>query len=307
MFISNRGRFAGIAIDPSGREARPPGLELFNVTANDIHLPAEAFGQGIIPRHWHAELELFLLLDGEVYVEAGSRRLSLRPGEGCFINSGVLHAFGPQHGQPYSYHSLLFAADVVAGLPGSAFDLHYVKPVLEDCPEIVPFGPSQASGAYAQLFDQAFAACRDEPPGFELEARYALSRLLLLVRRTSGDLASPHEQIVREARVKQMLRWINEHLDEPISVDDIARAANVGKRECFRLFRQYLHCGPNEYVRQRRILWAAERLSATNDPIATIALDCGFSTPSYFTKCFHRQMGRTPFEWRAQVRAAQYD
>ena len=99
-----------------------------------------------------------------------------------------------------------------------------------------------------------------------------------------------------------MLRWIDAHLSDKVTVEDIAAAANIGKRECFRLFQQYVRNSPKSCVNQRRIIAAARRIAATDDPIATIALDCGFATPNYFSKCFQEQMGLPPREWRNTTR-----
>ena len=107
---------------------------------------------------------------------------------------------------------------------------------------------------------------------------------------------------VQQARLKQILGWIDRHLENPITLRDLAGCAGVSPRECQRMFRRYLHCRPMEYLCQRRLLVAAEQLAATSFSVAEIALQCGFSSPSYFSKQFKRLVGQTPAAYRAGQR-----
>lgn len=65
-----------------------------------------------------------------------------------------------------------------------------------------------------------------------------------------------------------------------------------------------LYVSPIGYVRQKRLFAAAEQLSSTGRPITDIALNCGFSNPSYFSRQFKEFMGSTPGEYRAIAKTA---
>lgn len=64
---------------------------LFDLVANrgDIH----KFITGNIPAHWHNELEIFMLMEGSVRIGIGDTFYDVHAGEGCFINTGILHSF----------------------------------------------------------------------------------------------------------------------------------------------------------------------------------------------------------------------
>ena len=51
------------------------------------------YAASLIPSHWHRELEIFLLLEGRVRIGIGKETFEMLPGEGCFINTGILHSF----------------------------------------------------------------------------------------------------------------------------------------------------------------------------------------------------------------------
>lgn len=98
-----------------------------------------------------------------------------------------------------------------------------------------------------------------------------------------------------------MLQWIEQNLFKNITVNEIASAANICPRECQRVFQRYVHYSPMEYLRLKRILMAAELLSTTDSPVIDIALECGFSSSSYFSKQFKLLTGSTPTEYRKAV------
>jgi transcriptional regulator GlxA family with amidase domain len=58
--------------------------------------------------------------------------------------------------------------------------------------------------------------------------------------------------------------------------------------------------GPNQFIRTFRLQRAYELLKQNSATTAEIAYQVGFSSPSYFTKCFHEQFGYTPTEIPAQ-------
>lgn len=288
-----------LVLDQTGLERPESGLELFNFVVNENRFSSHT--SSFIPHHWHREWELFYMADGEIRVEAGGQSRTLRAGEGCFINAGVLHAFFAPD-SPGVYHSFVFDAGIVGGTPGSIFDTRYVRPVLESGLSFLPFPHKGEDPRFSRYFEQAFEACRDEPVGYEFQVREALAQIILLILESGGRGPSEKLSAIREERVKEMLRWLNAHLAEKISVGGLARAVNIGERECHRLFKQYLHCGPIEYLNRRRLLAAASQLTSTAQPVTEIALECGFDTPSYFAKLFKRLTGFSPSEYRRAVR-----
>ena len=109
----------------------------------------------------------------------------------------------------------------------------------------------------------------------------------------------PSMSSVQDERLKKMLTWLHQNLDKNISVAEIAQTANICPRECQRIFQQYLHYSPIEYLQRIRVFHAAELLTDSDCPITDIALNCGFSNPSYFSKQFKTIMGSRPREYRA--------
>ncbi len=288
--------------DGEGKELLEEDLRFFPLIVNDGDI--RQYIAGHIPSHWHKELEIFVLHKGSVRIGIGDCFYTLQAGEGCFINAEVIHSFTAEAPGSCAFRSFVFGPDVVGGMPGSVFDTAYVRPLVESGVPFLEFREEDGDGLYFEQFRRAFQACAEECYGFEFQVREALSNILLHVKAKSRTGAARAVASAQEARLKDMLLWIDGHFREGASVSDIAGAANICVRECQRIFRQYLHYSPMEYVQRKRIFAAAKQLADTDGSVTDIALGCGFSNSSYFCKLFKALMGSTPGKYREGVQAS---
>lgn len=297
---------ARIKLDSSGHELPPEGTEAFNLTVNEGYI--QQYIAGYIPAHWHTEFEIFRLFAGCVDIGIGDKTYTYHAGEGCFINASIIHSFTARVPEKCEYRSFVMDAGIIGSVPGSVFDTKYVRPFAEYGAPIVKFSENDPEDkAFFTAFDRAFAACEAEAPAFEFTARAALSEIFLAAHDKSrtADIQKPPK--VQEERLKHMIRRIEENLDKPLTVREIADAVNICPRECQRIFKKCLHYSPIEYALRRRIFAAAEQLIATDKPITEIALTYGFSSPSYFTKQFKTIVGTSPAAYRNTVRSSGSD
>ena len=286
---------SSIQMDEDGKQLLEKELALLDLIANDGKI--NQYAAGCIPAHWHKELEIFVLLEGRVLVSVGECTYEFEAGDGCFINTEVIHCFSAISKSPCDFRSFVFNSDIVAGAPGSLFDTHYVRPLLESGIPFLKFKQGE-DDMYFKQFDRAFLACVEEKEGYEFEVRDAFSQILLYIRSKISFTNVKKMPSIQETRLKEMIIWIHNHLEESITVLQIAKVVNICPRECQRIFNQYLHYSPIEYVQRKRILTAAKQLIETDEEITQIALQCGFSSPSYFSKQFKLLIGNTPREYR---------
>lgn len=93
----------------------------------------------------------------------------------------------------------------------------------------------------------------------------------------------------------------------PLSLSDIARAVGVERSVLAHGFRRHRRCTVGEYLRILRLDWALERLVASEQPIAQIALAAGFADQSHLTRICTRLLGMPPAEYRrASASARRY-
>ena len=99
-----------VITDATGKEFLKEQTQAFNFIANsnDIH----NYIASRVQAHWHREIEVFTLLSGDVKVDINDQCYTLHTGQGCFINSNVLHTFTAFSDAPCLFHSLVFNTDI---------------------------------------------------------------------------------------------------------------------------------------------------------------------------------------------------
>lgn len=293
-----------MAISPCGSRADPKGREL--VSHGTALFPVACYHDDLlqdpVPWHWHTELEAGVVTEGRAVVAAGRARFVLEPGQGFFITSGALHTVLVDGPGPCRLHSAVFHPRLVGGGADSIFWQNYIQPLLaEDAPQGIALNGSAPWHSEAlRAIGSAWNACAEEPPGYDLRMREALSQLAFLLcrHRPAEGRPLPAKVLRDEARIKQMLRFIQEHYSEEIGAAAIAESAAVSESECLRCFRSTIGVPPTQYLKQFRIQRAAELLSSAAWSAAEIGARCGFPDASYFAKTFRQLKGCTPSEYR---------
>lgn len=108
---------------------------------------------------------------------------------------------------------------------------------------------------------------------------------------------------VSEIRVAHAIRFMWDHLQQDISVTDVADAAGVDRRWLERAFRRELGRSVNVELRRKRLEQLKVLLLTTDDPVADLTPRIGFRSPQYLTRAFHKAFGITPGHFRKKNRA----
>jgi len=88
------------------------------------------------------------------------------------------------------------------------------------------------------------------------------------------------------------------NIEEPMSLDELAQAVGVSRRQLERLFQKYLHCVPTRYYLELRLARARQLLLQTSMSIVDVAFACGFVSAPHFSKCYRDYFGVPPREER---------
>lgn len=98
--------------------------------------------------------------------------------------------------------------------------------------------------------------------------------------------------------------WAMERLDRPLTVEDLARQANMSSRNLARHFRSATGTTPLQWLSAQRIRRAQELLENTDDSIDAIARTAGLGTATTLRRHFHRGVGVPPDAYRRTFRSA---
>jgi transcriptional regulator GlxA family with amidase domain len=111
-------------------------------------------------------------------------------------------------------------------------------------------------------------------------------------------LSVPARIGVRHPKLVQVIQTMERSTEEPISPADLAKSVNMSTRQLERLFRRYLNRSPKRYYMELRLEKARNLLLQTDMSVINVALACGFTSPSHFSKCYRAHFNRTPYRER---------
>lgn len=114
-----------------------------------------------------------------------------------------------------------------------------------------------------------------------------------VVKRASSDVLAVKHQGLAHA-----MTFIGEHFSEPISIEDVSRAAGVSRGHLCRCFRQVFNCSVAGEIRRRRLQRAQALLHDRSLTLDKIAHDSGFVHASHLVNYFASQVGISPGAWR---------
>jgi len=98
--------------------------------------------------------------------------------------------------------------------------------------------------------------------------------------------------------MQRVMAFIDKNLtDSDLSVDQLAHCVSLSKVQTYRKVKAISGLSIVEFIRTVRLKKAAQLIVEGSLNFSEIAFDTGFSTPSYFTKCFHDHFGKTPSEF----------
>lgn len=252
--------------------------------------------------HAHGLDELVIVVDGPVYCTVQDQARALPQGRAMVIPARTVHALTP--GERASALLLRFGA---GPLPLPVQDLAnvagYQALFLRRAPAGVPGGTGReamldrAGLRYVQkLVRQIETELRGQAPGYLLMASSVFMQLLGFLSRACNPVGTPGGRAC--PFLEDTLRFLEDYFSEDLTVDVLARRANVSKRTLFRAFRKATGQTPIEYLTHLRVSKAALLLRETDLTVTDIAYSTGFSDGNYFAKQFRKVMGQTPSGYR---------
>ncbi len=254
-----------------------------------------------VPWHWHEEVEFSMVRRGSLLVTISGRRQVFRAGEGFFLNTNVLHAMEPSEpGQTVLWDSHMLHPMLLGGFSKSLFDSKYIAPVLRNKKlDLAAFrGETEYQRTILALLEQAAAVQEDSFAEFRTRNLFSEIWLQLIGEMELLEQRTGLQKPVSQERIQQMLEYIHHHYAEKLTLDQIAAAAIVSRRECLRCFQSCIGKTPFAYLLDYRIQVAEGLLRTTSKSITEIAMETGFGSSAYFTKIFRQQRQMTPSQLR---------
>lgn len=250
--------------------------------------------------HFHDFFECYLLLSGELSYQIESVSFALLPGDLLLIGPNQLHRpLFASANVPYERIVLWLSRAFVEKLSSEQSDL-------SGCFQATTrsvIRPDDANRAEITrlLFELLYAS---EHPAFgsDVLCRSLAANLLVCLNRVSGANARPlpKTDVRSSPLVKRVSTYLDEHLEEAVSLDELSRAVFLSKYYLERQFRKETGVSIYQMLLQKRMIRARD-LIREGTAFTAIAQRCGFSEYSGFYKAFRNEYGMSPREYLAQM------
>ncbi len=256
-----------------------------DVTVTDAGYFPRAARHGRQRRAGADEVIVIVCAAGGGACASGTDRLEVRPGQALVIPSGTPHAYRAEPSDPWTIWWAHVAGERVAA------------PLSLVCPTGSPRVLDLHEPLRTQsLVDEAITLLeRDDTVPTLLAASGVAWALLtqLAADASAGGRA-------RVEPVRQAQEHLRHHLDHPVRVGDLARAAGLSTSHFSALFRAATGGGVLDYVKRLRMARACELLITTPRPVGEVAAEVGYQDPFYFSRQFRAVHGCSPVQYRAE-------
>ena len=290
-----------IHIQENQKEIKEHGNFAFpvNISLEQI----ESYEMGVFLWHWHPEIELTLVLSGEIEYQVDDITYVLRAGDGMFCNSNALHSGHMRNEQDCTYLSVTFHPRFLYGYENSILHTKYIENIVTN--EALPSlalttsvsWQSEILDALQEIHKIHLAPDTDYELRLHMLLMQIWHKLYLYFSTQPNNEKKPTQYL---DRLRDIISFIENHYTQEISLEDVAKAANICKSECCRFFKKHMGMTIFDYILYTRIQNSLPIL-AKAESITEVASQVGFSSPSYYSQIFKRYMKRTPMEYKREV------
>lgn len=245
-----------------------------------------------VPIHWHEEFQLCWVSSGELDYTVNGQTFRMDGSDLLLINCHQLHAvrLASETAQTLCFN---FAPSLFP--PFLARQL--MEPLSRDASfsyQILPLP------AHEKVTLERLRSLGDDPLD-HLSAAALLARVMEQTLRSQTGRSGPSESEDLIA-MQNALNYIQDRFMEPLTLEEICRAAMTGKNQLTALFSRFVGMPPVRYLNDYRLFEARNLILYTEKPVSQISEETGFQQVSYFVQRFRERYGLSPLQYRKQYR-----
>ena len=290
-----------ILVDSARRELEKHGTETFPMTVN--HDDLWSFEGKNVPIHWHNDLEINLIREGEAIFQVYQKSYRVRTGEGFLLNRNVPHSCSSPGNEHVRYSTILVRPDFLYGDFGSDVERKCFQPFLQNSaiPCIYLTGFDENGKEILQKLNQVEEAFDRKRFCYELKIKGLLCEAFAMIlyghRQELTKFVPANLQELE--RLEKMLNYLNMHFTEVISLQDLADQVHLSREVCCRLFKKMTGKTITGYLEEYRVNKRFSLVQSGQYSMTQITEMVGFSNPSRFASAFRKRFGCNPGEYNS--------
>ncbi len=249
--------------------------------------------------HWQDEVEILRVEDGSLALLIDGMEVQLYSGDVAFINPGQMHQMKGLT-QDTMYYAYVFPMKALLFEQEDLAQIKLLRPILENqvgFPIVLPHREA-LTDRVREIIDAIIACNKSRPVGYEILTKAGLLEIICILRQQ--DCFIQYHSTRQNDVCKEILLYIQNHYKEKIAISDIARAVGISENYFSSFFAKHLRRSFANYLTEFRINQSCILLETTELSVTDIALECGFSTPSYYIQSFRKLKKITPYRYKHQ-------
>lgn len=255
--------------------------------------------------HWHPEIELTLILEGEMIYKINNHSFHLKKDDIIFGNINTLHTGFMYEAMDCHYAAITFDPKIIYGFQSSLICQKYVEPITQNF-ALSGIHLDQSMPWHKDILKsikQILKLDEEKNIAYELEISMLLQHIWkLFFENIKGEhklTISSHEKL-EYSRIKEILSFIEQNYDKKISLQDIADYIHLCTSECSRIFKRYMHISLFSFLQEYRVEKSLDYLFDKTLSITEIAAKVGFVDSNYYSKTFTKYKGCSPRKYRQE-------
>ncbi|CDN42711.1 AraC family transcriptional regulator [Paenibacillus sp. P22] len=229
---------------------------------------------------------LYFILDGTGWLQVDGKECFPKPGQLCLMPAFVKQSYSAVADKPpFSKYWCHFNAGV------GPFDLFQWidAPLCIDAPD-----PQRMQSLFAELAElhsspSLVSLLREKAVMLEILSSFLESIPVQVLTHRSEDMQ----------RIRIIQDYVESHLQESLSINDLAASLHLHPNYFISYFKKHFGMPPAKYISRKRMDMARKLLASTSLSIKDVAERTGYPDTHYFAKCFRKETGLSPTEFRS--------
>lgn len=234
--------------------------------------------------------------EGNGYIFTDKRKINVKAGDIGLFCPNTLHAI--EGDKRLIYDTIVFSLNMFGSAGDRSFS-EIIAPLTNSIADMIYI--DSANKYYDEIYasSKTIVKCaKDNNAKSDLLMKSELLRFMWLASE-SGSLLFDNSHIVC-TEIKRVIEYMNDNYAESITVDELAKIANLSKSWFMQKFKDSIGVGATEYLNKLRVKKVCEGLTSERN-ISELAFECGFRDLSNFNRVFKSVIGLTPREYKNKL------
>ncbi len=251
--------------------------------------------------HWHNDIELIVIKQGEGYVDVDTQTFHVQQGDIVLVRPGQIHSIYQYQQTVMEYENIIFQTTLLYTSNSDPCTIEYFRPYMTHDYTLLCHIHHQTINynKLSSYINEIDNLCNSQPRYYQLSVKSYLYQFFYLLFSSQEELTPtlPRKSL---RKIKQVITYVEEHYNEEITIETTAKHLGVSNSHFMKLFKQNMHMTFTTYLNHYRLNKACTLLTTTDKSILEISEQVGFNNLSYFNRQFKDQYQMTPRNYRNQ-------